>query len=162
MTLRILIGQTAYTDTLPLKAAEVAAKLANLSAANTYIDGLANGGTPVTIDATDGTAAVADGVIANTLRYVGLIVNGSLANAQANYHSLANKQITYVKGPALIETDQVVTGVAYAPQDLIYVGTGANKGKLTKDSTGITEAPIGVVKLGRASGSTDLIQIILN
>lgn len=157
--LKVLIAH-AFTDTLPLKADQVALKLANLSAPNAYIDALAIEGAPVSIDSTDGCAIISSGVI-NTDVCIGLIVNGSLANAAANYHSLANKQITYVAGPALVETDNVLAGVQYNPGDRLYPGVTGNKGLLVKDSTGVTDRALGIVKRGRVSGSSAPLTVLL-
>ncbi|PZP08773.1 MAG: hypothetical protein DI607_12890 [Sphingomonas hengshuiensis] len=152
---KVLIAN-GLTDTLPLKADQVAAKLANLQAPNAYIDSLIDGA-PVGIDSADGCAIVTEG----TGTSIGLIVNGSLANAAANYHGLANKQITYVCGPALVETDVVKGGIAYNPGDKLYAGIGADKGVLTKDGTGNTDRILGIVKRGRTSGSTAPLTVIM-
>lgn len=143
----------AYTTMVALKAAEVAAKLANLSAPNTYIDALQQG-VPVGIDA-EGNAVVADGATPGSV--LGLCVTGAMDNQMANLGQLANKQITIVRGPTLIETDNLVAAVEYIPGDKLYAGTGANLGKLTKTQPSNGERALAVITQGRAAAGTGTV-----
>lgn len=144
-----------FSATLPLKTAEVASKLANMSGPNVYLDAIV-AGVPLAVD-TNGDAVLADGSIPGN--YIGFAVNGAMDNANANPGSLANKQITYTAGVTEVETDVVVGGVQYNPGDLLYCGTTTNKGLLTKTAPGTPDAAVAVVLKGRLSASTDLLWV---
>jgi hypothetical protein len=151
------IRREKFTGTLPLNVAQVTAQLAALNLPNTYLDALQQG-VPVGVD-TNGEAKVADGGTAGD--WIGLIVTGAKDNVGiGSPYCLANKQITYITGPAEVETDVVVGGVAYNPGDLLYAGTTGNLGLLTKTAPTDT-VPRAKVLIGRASGATTTLVILL-
>jgi hypothetical protein len=140
--------RSVFLGTLPLNPAHVATQLLDVyqttGVAADYLNSLA-AGVAVGVDSA-GYAVPAT----NIATFIGVIEAPAMEGMGVNLHSLANKQVTYIKGATEFETNNFVTGVAYAPGDPL--GVGAN-GALQKAGTAAER--IGVIMSGRSAAAVD-------
>ncbi len=113
-----------------------------------YIQGLV-GGRLVTITA-DGVV-LADAAEAHT--FVGLIINDASGYFMENKPALASGMLAISCGGQMAVSDQIVTSETFAIGDLLYLGSGAKAGLITKTKP---EAPATVAPFGIAMSSASL------
>lgn len=88
---------------------------------------------------------------------IGILFNSFNEYDLGSNTTVADGGLMVFQGAFVVETDQIVTTLTYAPGDKLYAGTGANVGKITNVAPAATAKVIGIATSIASASNPKLI-----
>lgn len=96
--------------------------------------------------------------------FAGFVINDAAGYFMENKPALASGLLPLSIGPQVVVTDQIVTSETFSIGDKLYLGSGSNKGKVTKSApTGATAntQSIGIAGSTASASAPELTVVIV-
>lgn len=96
--------------------------------------------------------------------FAGFIINDAAGYFMENKPALASGLVPLSVGPQVVVTDQIVSSETFAIGDVLYIGSAANAGKVTKTlptGAGVNAKSIGIAGSTASAAAPELTVIVL-